>query len=78
MISMVSFYEIEPYIKRLKADDKIYEFGKYNTMPKDNLCHIFIYNKEGEIVTVLIKTFQNTYNLKTREKELWSYLVYIK
>ena len=69
MISMVSFYEIEPYIKQLKADDRIYGYGKYSTMPKDDLCHLFIYNREGEIVTVLFKTHQNTYNLKTREKD---------
>ena len=69
MISMVSFYEIEPYIKQLKAEDRIYEYGKYSTMPQDCLCHLFIYNKEGEIVTVLFKTQQYTYNLKTREKD---------
>lgn len=69
MISMVSFYEIEPYIKQLKAADRIYGYGKYSTMPKDDLCHLFIYNREGEIVTVLFKTRQNTYNLKTREKD---------
>ena len=69
MISMVSFYEIEPYIKQLKAADRINSYGKYSTMPKDDICHLFIYNREGEIVTVLFKTHQNTYNLKTREKD---------
>lgn len=69
MISMVSFYEIEPYIKQLKVDDRIYGYGKYSTMPKEDICHLFIYNREGEIVTVLFKTRQNTYNLKTREKD---------
>ena len=56
-------------IKQLKAADRIYGYGKYSTMPKDDLCHLFIYNREGEIVTVLFKTRQNTYNLKTREKD---------
>lgn len=69
MISMVSFYEIEPYIKQLKAADRIYGYGKYSTMPEEGICHLFIYNREGEIVTVLYKTRQNTYNLKTREKD---------
>lgn len=72
MISMVSFYEIEPYIKQLKAADRISKYGKYSTMPKDEICHLFIYNREGEIVTVLFKTRQNTYNLKTREKDVIS------
>lgn len=72
MMSMVSFYEIEPYIKQLKANDRIYEYGKYSSMPKDNNCHLFIYNKEGEIVTVLFKTRENAYNLKTREKDVIS------
>ena len=69
MISMVSFYEIEPYIKQLKAADRINNYGKYSTMPADGICHLFIYNREGEIVTVLFKTRHNTYNLKTREKD---------
>ena len=72
MISMVSFYEIEPYIKQLKAADRIYGYGKYSTMPEEGICHLFIYNREGEIVTVLFKTRQNTYNLKTREKDVIS------
>ncbi len=72
MISLVSFYEIEPYIKQLKADDRINGYGKYSTLPKDDLCHLFIYNKDGEIVTVLLKTPHNTYNLKTREKDVIS------
>jgi hypothetical protein len=72
MISLVSFYEIEPYIKQLKANDRINGYGKYSTLPKDDLCHVFIYNKEGEIVTVLLKTPQNTYNLRTREKDVIS------
>lgn len=42
MISMVSFYEIEPYVKQLKAEDRIYEYGEYSTMPQDCLCHLFI------------------------------------
>lgn len=72
MLSFVSFYEIEPYVKQLEADGEINGYGKYSTMPKDDLCHIFIYNKEGEIVTVLKKTLLNTYNLKTREKDVIS------
>lgn len=69
MISMVNFYEIEPYIKQLKAEDRLRGYGKYSTMSQDDICHLFIYNREGEIVTVLFKTRQYTYNLKTREKD---------
>lgn len=72
MISMVSFYEIEPYIKQLKADERVNRYGKYSTMPENDLCHLFIYNRDGDIVTVLLKTPQNTYNLKTREKDVIS------
>lgn len=72
MLSLVSFYEIEPYIKQLKADNRIREYGKYSTMPKNDVCHLFIYNKEGEIVTVMKKTMHDTYNLKTREKDVIS------
>ena len=72
MISLVKFDEIEPYIKQLKADDRINGYGKYRTMPKDDNCYLFIYNKEGEIVTVLEKTPLGTYNLKTRAKDVIS------
>lgn len=72
MITLVRFDEIEPYIKQLKADDRISGYGKYRTMPKDELCHLFIYNREGDIVAVLENTPHETYNLKTREKDVIS------
>jgi len=72
MISLVSFYEIEPYIKQLMANERVLRYGKYSTMPKNDLCHLFIYNRDGDIVTVLKKTPQNTYNLKTRERDVIS------
>ena len=72
MITLTKFDEIEPYIKQLKADDRILGYGKYRTMPKDEHCYLFIYNREGDIVTVLEQTALGTYNLKTREKDVIS------
>lgn len=69
MVTLISFYEIEPYIKGLKADERINGYGKYSTMPENGSIYLFIYNKEGEIVAVLFKNHKNIYNLKTRKKD---------
>ena len=44
MVTLISFYEIEPYIKGLKADERINGYGKYSTMPENGSIYLFIYN----------------------------------
>lgn len=70
MVSLDSFYMIEPYIKLLKNKGKLVAYGKFKNMPTDDSCYLFIYNKEGNIVAVLKNLVDKTMNLKTLEEDL--------
>ena len=69
MTGLHEFDEIEPYVKRLKATDKVTNYGKYTTMPTTGLCHLFIYNQTGEVVAVLRKEDTTIINLRTRQQD---------
>ena len=70
MVSLESFYMIEPYIKLLKNKGKLVAYGKFKNMPTDDSCYLFIYSKEGDIVAVLKNMVDKTMNLKTLEEDL--------
>lgn len=69
MIGINDFYEIEPYIKELKKDGRLYDYGKYASMPMDASCYIFVYNKQGQVVSVLHSTGSKHFNLKTQKED---------
>ncbi len=64
-----SFYEVEPYIKGLKSKDKLIAYGKYATMPENEYCHLFVYDKQGNISALLRKTGDIQYNLNTLKED---------
>lgn len=64
-----SFYEVEPYIKGLKSKDKLNAYGKYATMPEDEDCHLFVYDKQGNISALLRKHGHTQYNLNTLKED---------
>ena len=64
-----SFYEVEPYIKGLKSKGKIIAYGKYATMPEDEDCHLFVYDKQGNISALLRKSGNIQYNLNTLKED---------
>ena len=69
-----SFYEVEPYIKGLKSKDKLIAYGKYATMPTNEDCHLFVYDKQGNISALLRKRGNVQYNLNTlREDNVKNY-----
>lgn len=59
------FYDIEPYIKGLQGKGRNLEYGKYATMPKDADCHLFVYNKQGDVAAVMRKDSNGFVNLNT-------------
>lgn len=65
MKSITSFYDIEPYIKDLKGKNRLNAYGKYATMPVNQDCHVFVYDKGGSVVAVLRKENGTQLNLKT-------------
>ena len=64
-----SFYEVEPYIKGLKSKGKLSAYGKYATMPENEDCHLFVYDKQGNISALLRKRGDNQYNLNTLKED---------
>ena len=64
-----SFYDVEPYIKGLKSKGKLANYGKYATMPEDDDCHLFVYDKQGNISALLRKTGSAQYNLNTLKED---------
>lgn len=64
-----SFYEVEPYIKGLKSRGRLKEYGKYATMPTDDDCHLFVYDKQGNITALLRKRGTTQYNLNTLKED---------
>ena len=77
MIAVKRFSEIEPYIKGLQGKGRIRNYGKYANMPINEDCHIFVYDKQGNISALLRKTGNVQYNLNTlKEDDVKSYKNY--
>ena len=64
-----SFYEVEPFIKGLKSKGKLSNYGKYATMPANEDCHLFVYDKQGNISALLRKIGDKQYNLNTLKED---------
>ena len=64
-----SFYEVEPYIKGLKSKDMLKAYGKYATMPENEDCHLFVYDKQGNISALIRKSSSSQYNLNTLKED---------
>lgn len=64
-----SFYDVEPFIKGLKSKGRLKEYGKYATMPTDSDCHLFVYDKQGNISALLRKSGSIQYNLNTLKED---------
>lgn len=64
-----SFYDVEPYIKGLKSKGLLKEYGKYATMPTNEDCHLFVYDKQGNISALLRKSGDTQYNLNTLKED---------
>ena len=69
MKQVKSFYEVEPYINGLKSKGKLNGYGKYATMPKGKDCHLFIYDKQGNISALIRKSGSVQYNLNTLKED---------
>ena len=64
-----SFYDVEPYIKGLESKGKLKKYGKYATMPTEADCHLFVYDKQGNITALLRKSGTTQYNLNTLKED---------
>ena len=69
MKSIISFYDVEPYINDLKSKNRLSAYGKYATMPVDEDCHLFVYDKQGNISALSRKSGDSQYNLCTLKED---------
>lgn len=69
MKQVKSFYEIEPYIKGLKSSGRLAAYGKYATLPEEEDCHLFVYDKQGNISALIRKSGSIQYNLNTLKED---------
>ena len=70
MATIISFADIEPYVKSLKEDSKLRAYGKYASLPEDDACHIFVYDRDGIVVAVIRQTADgHHFNLRTKNDD---------
>ena len=53
MVTIDSFSRIEPYVNGLKEKGRLRAYGKYASLPEDDPCYIFVYDRDGGVVAVL-------------------------
>ena len=69
MTAVKRFSEVEPYIKGLQGQGRMKKYGKYATMPNAEDCHVFVYDKQGNILAHLRKAGSIQYNLNTLKED---------
>lgn len=65
MMSIADANNIGLFIKRLKSEGKISNYGKYKDMPANIDCYLFVYNRDMAIPAYLHKQGNKYINLKT-------------
>lgn len=70
MVAINSFEEIEPYMMGLKNGGRLHAYGKYASLPEDDPCYMFVYDREGSVVAVLCQLEGGKhYNLRTQKED---------
>lgn len=69
MLSIDTFDALTSYIKENKANDKITDYGKYATLPKDADVYVFVYNPQGGISAKIKKFGEESLNMSTLQKD---------
>lgn len=70
MSAIDSFGRIEPYVNRLKEEGRLRAYGKYASLPENEPCYIFVYDRDGNIVAVLRQSENGLhYNLRSQNDD---------
>lgn len=69
MKAISKFYDIEPYIKKLEGEGRVRAYGKYANLPEDEDCHIFVYDRQGNIAALLRREKGEQLNLNTLKSD---------
>ena len=68
MAGIYNFGSIEPYIKGLKENQRLKAYGKYASLPEEDFCYLFVYNRDGNVVAVLRQAEDGSF-FNLREKK---------
>ena len=70
MAAIINFTDIEPYIKHLKENKKLRAYGKYASLPEDDPCYIFVYDRDGVVVAAIRQTEDgHHFNLRSKSDD---------
>jgi hypothetical protein len=69
IMSVTDAGNIGTFIKRLKSEGRLGEYGKYKDMPANIDCYLFIYNRELAIPAYLHKVGGKFINIKSGEQD---------
>lgn len=69
MMSITDANNIGMFIKRLKTEGKVVNYGKYKDMPSGIDCYLFVYNRDMAIPAYLYKQGEKYINLKTGKQD---------
>lgn len=69
MMSITDANNIGMFIKRLKSEGKIANYGKYTDMPTEIDCYLFVYNRDMAIPAYLHKQGNTYINIKTGKQD---------
>lgn len=72
MMSITDANNIGTFIKRLKSEGRIVNYGKYKDMPANIDCYLFVYNRDMAIPAYLHRHGGTYINLKTGKQDLIS------
>lgn len=65
MLQVKQANQINEFIRGMQAENRIASFGKYNELPIDKDCYLFIYDKEGNLPARLHKKNGTYFNMDT-------------
>lgn len=69
MMSITDANNIGMFIKRLKSEGKVVNYGKYKDMPSGIDCYLFVYNRDMAIPAYLHKQGNSYTNIKTGKQD---------
>jgi hypothetical protein len=69
MVSITNTKDLETYLKTIDGMGKIKKNGKLNNLPQNEKYHLFIYDRQENVLTVLRKEGSVLINLKEMRED---------
>jgi len=72
MLTIYNANNIGTYIKKLKQENKLSGLGKFEDIPQNGDCYLFVFNREYQVIAHLKKQGQIYTNIQTGKQEKMS------